>query len=218
MKQVFFSRSVVLFFALISLMKPTFAAAHTESDVQAFVRDWFHLFDTNAPVGNFLERLSDQDGDVEFQFPEQTLRSKADFTTWYAGILQTYKTAAHDVKDVQISQVGADWQVQVRVQWNAETYDAKSAELYSQQTWLVRDTSDGLKISRYIVTPIKVEKITSSVSLEVFNQDYSQGTGSTGLTCTCHGGPGNYPYACAPVRKTCYGGPGNYPYDCSVCR
>lgn len=39
----------------------------------------------------------------------------------------------------------------------------------------------------------------------------------TGLVCTCHGGPGNYAYACAPVHKTCYGGPGYYPYDCSTC-
>lgn len=40
---------------------------------------------------------------------------------------------------------------------------------------------------------------------------------SEALTCTCRGGPGNYPYECAPVVKTCHGGPGNYPYQCEVC-
>jgi hypothetical protein len=40
---------------------------------------------------------------------------------------------------------------------------------------------------------------------------------STNLSCTCYGGPGNYPYPCAPITTTCYGGPGNYPYPCTIC-
>lgn len=36
-------------------------------------------------------------------------------------------------------------------------------------------------------------------------------------SCTCRGGPGMYPYQCAPVKTTCHGGPGLYPYTCYVC-
>jgi hypothetical protein len=35
--------------------------------------------------------------------------------------------------------------------------------------------------------------------------------------CTCHGGPGGYPYDCWTCG-TCHGGPGGYPYSCWTCR
>lgn len=199
----------------------SFATASTTSPnaVRAFVYDWFALFDQNAPVDQFLDRLSADD--LKIQFPERTLTSHEDFRSWYDGILTTYSQATHDINSLTVSPIDAtSWNVDLVVLWQAIPFSGESVKFLAHQVWRIEENAEGkLQIKSYVVeaapplaaaakTPTHT---TFSSAMNAANAETSN------LTCTCYGGPGNYPSPCAPIRKTCYGGPGNYPYECSVC-
>tara|TARA_B100000749_G_scaffold280259_1_gene275673 strand:- start:33348 stop:34862 length:1515 start_codon:yes stop_codon:yes gene_type:complete len=121
-----------------------------DSAVEVFVFHWFSLFDRNAPVTEFLPKLSDE---VDMKFPEATLESHEDFKDWYAGVLETVETASHDIQDLEISKVSeALYQIDLVVLWKAKNFDGTNVEFRAQQHWEVQVGSDGPKIKKYLVS------------------------------------------------------------------
>lgn len=131
----------------------TALAAASPNAVRGFVYEWFGLFDRNAPASAFLERL---DGaDLQVDFPEQRLVSHADFIAWYQGILATFATATHDVKDLNVTPQGDAWQVDLTVEWRAKQLDGGAVQGLFHQVWRVVEREDGtLLIQRNEITPV----------------------------------------------------------------
>jgi len=118
-------------------------------EVDKFVRDWFALFDRNAPVKEYLSRLVDQG--LHMQFPEVTLSSHRDFRRWYQGILETVTGASHTLKTVNVTRAGEDkYQVDLVVLWEA-TVSGKKTSFLAHQLWEVLGEGKSLRIQRYIV-------------------------------------------------------------------
>jgi hypothetical protein len=126
------------------------AAKPTDAQVEAFVKTWFALLDRNAPVAKYLPLIDDKG--LEMAFPERTLRSHADFTDWYAGILRTIKVAKHTLELVEVKALDAKrFEVHVIVLWEATPVDGAPIRFRADQTWQVHAAAGGLKISRYVV-------------------------------------------------------------------
>lgn len=109
------------------------------NEVRAFVYEWFSLFDRNASVGEFLPHLAERG--LWVQFPERTLRSKADFTDWYAGVLANIESATHELSSCDVEPNGTRARVTVRVLWRARTRTGQSIALRVRQKWLVSRSS-----------------------------------------------------------------------------
>lgn len=144
------------------------------------------------------------------KFPEAHIRSHNDFRIWYAGIQKRIRSASHEVRSINYYYVGNIRRVSLDVVWRATEYSGKKLYLHTQQEWDVTQVNYNYYINRYYVRVIDDHAENSAYQIFTVANGSSQ-------QCICHGGPGNYPYACAPIQKTCFGGPGNYPYNCSVC-
>lgn len=140
------------FSILLASWSPQALAATSPNTVRGFVYEWFGLFDTNAPVEDFLGRLDD--AGMQIDFPEQTLHSAAEFTGWYQGILATFATATHDVKELTVTPDGAAWHIDLTVEWRAKKFDGGAAEGLFRQEWTVVEAAGGkLLIQRNHITP-----------------------------------------------------------------
>lgn len=196
-----------LLMAAVLLSSTSGWARSTQFALEKFVTGWFQDFDQNAPVEDFLLRLDDKS--LFMQFPEVSLHSHEDFRQWYSGILREFPVVSHEVHSVEVTELTeAEAHLTIKVTWRAERLTGEELEFHAVQHWQLSLAGSIPMIQSYIV-----EEDLETTGLATFAVE-SQ---SSGLTCTCRGGPGNYPYACAPIKKTCHGGPGNYPYDCSVC-
>ncbi len=106
----------------------------TMNELKSFVYCWFSLFDRNAPIAEFLAVLRDRDLDVSL--PGAHLKSHTEFTDWYAGILQTFKSASHDIRSLEITnKEDGSFQVDLSVQWTAEGYDGAHPNILVHQVW-----------------------------------------------------------------------------------
>jgi hypothetical protein len=132
-------------------------AALTGPEVEQLVRRvYLDLFDTHAPVDEFLMCLADEE--LEMRFPEATIRGHAEFRQWYDGIVHTYFDEVHTIKELEISTDGDRAEVKVLVNWQARTWTPpapKSEGLVydAGQTWEVRRSADtgSPVIVRYVV-------------------------------------------------------------------
>ncbi|MBN8541233.1 MAG: hypothetical protein J0L82_12650 [Deltaproteobacteria bacterium] len=206
-----FKRSILLAATLFATITSTVTWAQpTDTEVTDFALHWFKSFDQNAPVQDFLNKI--EANDLEMTFPEKTLRSHQEFQEWYSGVQRDVRQAEHLIQSVVINKKSKDeiWAT-VRVVWNAEKFNGEKVEFHARQKWTLTFRDATLRIKNYFVEEDLPQRNEPQVLFSVKSALDSE------LVCTCHGGPGGYPYRCPPVKKTCYGGPGYYPYDCMVC-
>lgn len=106
------------------------------NDVRAFVYQWLHWFDVHADETLFLAHLA-PDG-LELRYPEITLRTHAEFVTWYRGIGKGIKSNTHQLSALEVEAVGKDaYQVKLRVLWRATTSKGKELSVPVRQEWQV---------------------------------------------------------------------------------
>ena|SRR5215210_7947041 len=129
----------------------------TVPEVEQLVRRvYLDLFDTHAPVDEFLTCLADEE--LEMRFPEATVRGHDGFRRWYEGIVRTYFEEVHTIRELDVSTDGERAHVKVLVNWRARTWAppaARSEELAydAGQTWEVRRSAatGEAVIVRYVV-------------------------------------------------------------------
>jgi hypothetical protein len=120
----------------------TDVAALEEAEVKQFVdKVYLKLFDTHAPVEEFLAYLDDED--LEMRFPEETVHGHDGFRRWYERIINTFFDEVHTVKEVDVSIQGDRATVQVQVNWQTHTWKPPAAKSQwlgfdAGQTWVVR--------------------------------------------------------------------------------
>jgi hypothetical protein len=113
----------------------------TQAEVQRFAKDWYLKLDVHAPMVGLLPMLVEEG--LEMKFPEATLRSLAEFESWYQRVIRIFFDEVHEVKkcDVTVSdnQAKADiivkWEANV---WNPPEDKSKRIKLDAYQTWIVR--------------------------------------------------------------------------------
>lgn len=135
----------------------TEAAPLTVPEVERLVRRvYLDLFDTHAPVDEFLTCLADEE--LEMRFPEGTVRGHDEFRGWYDGIVHTYFDEVHTIKELDVSTDGERAEVKVLVNWQARTWAPPAARseglVYDAgQTWEVRRSAatGEAVIVRYVV-------------------------------------------------------------------
>lgn len=135
----------------------------TESEVRAFVDDWYKKLDVHAPVTELLPMLADTG--LEMQFPESTLRTVSEFEGWYNAVTRKFFDEEHHLKTLQIDAGGQQAAVELVVLWRAHTWDPPAAQSVklafdAAQRWIVErsPTTNQPVISTYIVdalTPIE---------------------------------------------------------------
>jgi len=106
-----------------------------------FIRRWFDLLNAHPPVEQLLPFVSDHG--LQMVFPEGTLRSHADFRTWYANVGSTYTDQAHVVKtlDARDSAEGTD--VRLTVVWSAtQRSDGIRRSSRVNQAWQLQDSPE----------------------------------------------------------------------------
>ena len=131
------------------LLMATTVKAEMGLTVEGFVTHWYSLFDSNAPVEEFLKVLANEE--LEVILPEATLRSHQDFKNWYSGIQERIKTASHEVISFDYFRFKDHWRVNLDVIWRATEYSGKQHYLRTDQIWDIHLKPSGYIISKYIV-------------------------------------------------------------------
>jgi hypothetical protein len=120
----------------------TRAAPLEEAEVKQFVdRVYRELFDSHAPVEEFLVCLADEG--LEMRFPEETVHGHDGFRRWYERIVSTFFDEVHTVKEVEVTGEGDQARVKVLVNWQAHTWRPPAAksqwlDFDAGQTWVVK--------------------------------------------------------------------------------
>jgi hypothetical protein len=157
---------------------------HAENDVRAFVYSWYRLLDQHAPLEEYLPLLAGED--VEFIFPEATLKGTEGFAAWYRGGSEKYKDLpgvtnlffdeVHELKVVDISITGSGVagagvyaSLVIVVKWEAHRWTPpkpKSDVLRfdAWQRWVLTASAQGRPVIRqYIVD--KLEPLAGTAAL-----------------------------------------------------
>lgn len=108
----------------------------SQAEIDSFVRTWFQGLNEHIDVERMLPLVAD-DG-LEMVFPEQTLRSHADFRAWYAAVGHAFTDQDHDVEAVTSRAQEDGTTLDVTVVWRAvQTADGASLAMRAQQTWFL---------------------------------------------------------------------------------
>ncbi|MDH3673985.1 MAG: hypothetical protein OES12_00710 [Anaerolineae bacterium] len=112
----------------------------TVEEVQKLAEDWYLKLDVHAPMVEVLPMLSGNG--LEMKFPEATLRSLAEFESWYQGVIRIFFDEVHEVKKCDVTLSGDKATVDIIVKWEASVWKppARNSErimLDAYQTWVV---------------------------------------------------------------------------------
>jgi hypothetical protein len=113
-----------------------------EAEVKEFVdKVYLELFDTHAPLEEFLPYLDDEG--LEMRFPEETVHGHQGFQHWYERIINTFFDEVHTVKEVDVSIDGDQAKVNVAVNWQTRTWTPPAPKSQwlgfdAGQTWVVK--------------------------------------------------------------------------------
>lgn len=119
----------------------------TNWDVQKLVYSWFRKITIKVPVEELLSMLSSEE--LEMKFPEETLRSHADFRKWYKTVTHKFFNQVHEVKMLDVDVSGDKAVVSLIVNWQADIWEppapfSKREGYYVHQTWTAKmDQSTG---------------------------------------------------------------------------
>ena len=132
----------------------------TAEEVQKLAEVWYLKLDVHAPMVEVLPMLSDNG--LEMKFPEATLRSLAEFESWYQGVIRIFFDEVHEIKKCDVTLTGDKATVDIVVKWEASVWKppARNSErirLDAYQTWDVeRSAQTGRPvITRYTVDELK---------------------------------------------------------------
>ena len=113
-----------------------------ENDIKSFVYRVFAMYDKHVSADKFLPFLADKG--LEMKFPETTLRSHADFKTWYAGVGRGLKSNTHTLERVDVSFPGkGQYRVDLVVFWQALQRDGKYVSFRAHQIWTLDNGKTG---------------------------------------------------------------------------
>jgi hypothetical protein len=132
-------------------------------ELWSFATTWYRYLDVHAPLESFRNLVTE---DVEFVFPEATVKGFEGYTGWYNAVIGIFFDEQHTLKIADIEKQSDDKAiVHVVVNWHASTWnspDASSNRLMmdADQTWEVVKTETGLKVSRYTVNFMSYEPLS----------------------------------------------------------
>lgn len=133
----------------------------TDAEVQELARVWYGMLDRHDPADGYLPLLAT---DVEFQFPEGTVRGLDGFRDWYEGVIRIFFDEVHTLKEVTPTLKDGQVEVKVVVNWQASRWKPPAAASErivadAYQTWIVTRSpeTDKAVISRYVVDGLKYE-------------------------------------------------------------
>ncbi len=134
----------------------TTTAPLTESEVRAFVDDWYRALDVHVPLDEFLAMVADEG--IEFRFPEVTVTDKAGLTQWYNRVTNTFFDEVHETKELAITTAGDQAEVKILTLWQPSVWNPPAARsermaFHARQTWKVRrsPTTGKPVVATYIV-------------------------------------------------------------------
>lgn len=108
----------------------------SQAEIDSFVQTWFQGLNEHIDVERMLPLVAD-DG-LEMVFPEQTLRSHADFRSWYAAVGENFTDQDHDVEAVTSRPQDDGVALDVTVVWRAvQTADGAPLAMRAQQSWFL---------------------------------------------------------------------------------
>lgn len=108
-----------------------------EEDVKDFVRIWFDRLSRHVAVEELLPMLED-DG-LEMVFPEVTLKSKREFTQWYAKVGQAFDDQVHVLEKLDVQLMPSAAAIHLDVVWKTRlTSDGSHKAYHAQQAWRMR--------------------------------------------------------------------------------
>jgi hypothetical protein len=129
-------------------------------EIDSFVADWYRRLDEHVPAAEVAAMVSD--GELEFRLPETTLRTAAEFETWYEGVIRIFFDEVHTVTNVEVTGDPLRPRVRVVVNWQARRWrpPAPRSEWIGfdafQQWELVRSPATGRPvIVRYAVETLR---------------------------------------------------------------
>ncbi len=134
----------------------------TAKEIETLAKTWYKKLDVHAPLVELLPLVSSNG--LEMVFPEATLRTQAEFESWYERVIRVFFDEVHTVKQVKSTITGDGAEVKVIVRWEASVWNPPAAasqriKLDAYQTWaVVRDCeTDKPVISRYTVDEFKYD-------------------------------------------------------------
>jgi hypothetical protein len=129
-------------------------------EIEAFAADWYCKLDEHVPAAEIAPLVVDEG--LEFVVPEAVLRSRGEFSDWYAGggghpgVINLFFDEVHTVSRLEARCQGPVAQVEVVVNWQGRrwTFAAPRSKWFgfdSFQTWqMVRSAeTGGPVIARY---------------------------------------------------------------------
>jgi len=126
-----------------------------ETEIRAFVADWFARFDRLEPIDAFL---TDLHPNVVWDMPgiDLALAGHARVRDWYAGVLKTFESPTeHHVSQLEI---GAET-VSFNVLFRARTHQGDTVEAHVHEDWRIEIRPDGRPlITQYSAREIEREE------------------------------------------------------------
>jgi hypothetical protein len=142
----------------------------TKNEVSEMVLAWYEALDVHAPMVDFLWMVSEDD--LEMRFPEATLTSRAEFESWYQGVIRIFFDEVHTMKElnIKISEDGATADIDLVVYWEASVWNppdrfSKRLMMDAYQTWVVnRSVKSGKPvIVKYVVDKLDLKEGSASL-------------------------------------------------------
>lgn len=108
----------------------------SESEVKAFIRDWFHKLDKHPDPAQMLPLVADKA--LKMNMPEGKYEHHDGFKKWYRGV-DRYRDQIHTVKASKIETSYYTATVKVINRWERSDSEAPNPEtrlaFYAAQTW-----------------------------------------------------------------------------------
>jgi hypothetical protein len=141
----------------------------TESEVKAFVEDWYLVkLDTHVPPDEIAPMVM---SDVEFVLPETSFTGRDKFKEWYERIINTFFDEVHTITELRVTPIGDQADVKVVVNWQTNVWErpapkSKWLGFDAYQTWEVRRSPETgrVAIQRYVVD--RFEPMAGSAPLD----------------------------------------------------
>ena len=132
----------------------------TAQEVTKLAEDWYQKLDVHAPMVEVLPMLSSNG--LEMIFPEATLRSLAEFESWYQGVIRIFFDEIHEITKCDVTISGDKANVDIVVKWEASVWkpparNSERIKLDAYQTWVVERSPETAQpvITTYTVDELK---------------------------------------------------------------
>jgi hypothetical protein len=139
---------------LVTQLQPNHPAMFSHPEIWSFASQWYQLLDIHAPLESYKILTTE---DVEFVFPEVTVKGFDGYTKWYNTVIGLFFDEEHTLKVADIVEQNDDQcTVHVVVNWHASIWQAPAATstrlmMDADQTWEICRKDGVIKIARYIV-------------------------------------------------------------------